>query len=89
MSDAAILTLVTGGLGAVSTVMAATLPVLLRGRRDIKHVKDQVTNSHATNLRDDITAIGERVDLVLLDTSWMRREQHDLTQRVIRLEERS
>lgn len=81
-------TVLVAGIGGLATILAATLPMLLRGRRDIRHVKEQVTNSHTTNLRDDITAIADRVDLVLLDTSWMRREQADLTHRVSRLEER-
>lgn len=81
-------TVMVAGIGGLATILAATLPMLLRGRRDIRHVKEQVTNSHTTNLRDDISAIAARVDLVLTDTAWMRREQTDLAGRIARLEER-
>lgn len=73
---------------ALSTVVAAAVPSLIRSRRELRVVARQVTNNHSTNLRDDITAIAHRLDMVLLDTSWLRHEQAELGRRVDHLEEK-
>lgn len=49
--------LVTGVFLVLVTIITATLPRLLRQGRDIAEVKDQVKNSHGTNLRDDLDAL--------------------------------
>lgn len=49
--------LVTGCFLVLVTVITITLPRLLAQGRDIAEVKDQVKNSHRTNLRDDLDAL--------------------------------
>jgi hypothetical protein len=49
---------VTGVFLVVVTVLTVLLPRLLaRQGRDLRAVRDQVQNSHGTNLRDDIDAL--------------------------------
>lgn len=78
-------------------VLVAAVPVILGGAGWlIKHllsvtkvlgeVKDQVANSHGSNLRDDLDFIRDLILDVKADTAWVRRDHFDLTRRVERLE---
>jgi hypothetical protein len=49
--------IVTGVFLLLVTVISIALPRLLAQGRDIAAVKDQVQNSHKTNLRDDLDAL--------------------------------
>jgi hypothetical protein len=49
--------IITGFFAIVVVIVSATLPRLLKQGRDIKEVKEQVKNSHGTNLRDDLDAL--------------------------------
>ena len=64
-----------------------------KSRKVMKEVRDQVSNGHDTNLRDDITEImrvqsqhTEDIGVLKLDGSWTRRELQDLDHRIHRIE---
>ena len=66
---------------------------LLRVTTLLGEVREQVANTHDTNLREDIDSLGHRIDAVLdgmgamrLDVSWIRRDHMDLTHRVTLIE---
>lgn len=87
---ALITTVVPAVLGGAGWLVAHLLKVTTL----LAEVKEQVANTHDTNLREDIDSLGHRLDAVLdglgsvrLDVSWMRRDHMDLTHRVVRLEE--
>lgn len=80
-------------VGAGGTVIAAALGVfgvvLPRMRRTtevLSHVREQVANSHDTNLRDDLDFIRDLVLDVRTDVAWVRRDHLDLSHRVALLE---
>lgn len=56
-----LVSLVSGVFLVLATVITVALPRLLAQGRDIAEVKDQVQNSHKTNLRDDLDAL--RIEL--------------------------
>lgn len=57
------------GLAGVALVQVGTLTALLiqqrRSNRDLGDVKDQVQNSHTTNLRDDIDGMKRSVEALV------------------------
>lgn len=74
--------MVTGVFG----LLAVLIPHLLRQNKKLNAVHEQVTNSHHSNLRDDIDTIrGEiahgfgqvhhRLNLLQNDLAWERRER--------------
>jgi hypothetical protein len=75
-------------IGFGGTVLAVVLPLMWKahGRR-LDAITEQVSNSHGSNLRDDLDFIRDLVLDVKADTAWNRRETQDLTIRVKRLED--
>lgn len=57
MSEAVMVALVSGAFLLLTTMVTVMVPKLWRQSRDIAEVKDQVQNSHGTNLRDDLDAL--------------------------------
>lgn len=84
---------VSGGCVLVATLISVVLPKLWKQGRAIHEVREQVSNSHGSNLRDDLDLVR---DLVLdvreglkdlrTDMAWERRERADMTKRIERLE---
>jgi len=85
--------LITGGLGLVAAISAATIPRIHRQGRALEVVKEQVVNSHRTNLRDDLDvirdemregfrALADAISNVNTDLAWERRERMDLAERL-------
>ena len=74
-------------IGASGTVGAVALPLMWRahGRR-LDAITEQVTNSHSTNLRDDLDFIKDLILDVRTDVAWVRRDHIDLSHRVALLE---
>jgi hypothetical protein len=78
--------------GAASVVVAIIglfgliLPRLHRNTASLNEVKDQISNDHGSNLRDDLDFIRDVVLDVKADTAWVRRDHLDLVGRVDRIE---
>lgn len=93
MSDGLMAAWVSGGCGLVATLLAVVVPKLWKAGRVQAEIRDQVSNSHGTNLRDDLDIVR---DLVLevhtelrdlrTDLAWERRERADVSRRVDLLE---
>lgn len=73
-------------IGVMGTIGAVALPLLLRQNRKLDAVHEQVSNSHESNLRDDIDAIRQevargfgqmhhRLNLLQSDLAWERQER--------------
>lgn len=82
MSEAIAVALVTGVFG----LLAVLVPHLLRQNKKLNAVHEQVTNSHQSNLRDDIDGIRNemrhgfgqlhfRLNLLQNDLAWERQER--------------
>lgn len=85
--------IITGVLGVIGLVLAAVIPRLHRQGRALEVVREQVQNSHKTNLRDDLDVIrdemragfaklGDVINGVAIDLAWERRERIDLAERL-------
>lgn len=61
MSPDVMAAFVTGIFGLLAAVAMVALPKVLAQARDIAEVKDQVKNSHGTNLRDDLDSLRKEV----------------------------
>lgn len=72
------------GLFGLLSIIAQQL--LARARKDMAVVKEQIANSHGTNLRDDLDFIRDLVLDVKTDIGWVRRDHVDLVHRVTLLE---
>lgn len=78
--------------GAASVVVAIIglfgliLPRLHKNTASLNEVKDQISNDHGSNLRDDLDFIRDVVLDVKADTAWVRRDHLDLVGRVDRIE---
>lgn len=93
MSDTLMATFISSGCGLVATLVAVIVPKLWKAGRVQAEIRDQVSNSHGTNLRDDLDHVRDLVmgvheELLNLrtDAAWERRERTDLTRRIERLE---
>lgn len=87
---------ITSGFGLVGVLAGYVLPNLHKQKKVVNEVREQVSNSHSTNLRDDLDRAIHGIERVLtvLDThgqsiadlrtdlAWERRERMDLAQRV-------
>ena len=74
-------------IGSGGLIAAAALPLMWRSHgRQLGEIKEQVANSHGTNLRDDLDFIRDLVLDVKTDVAWVRRDHVDLTHRVALLE---
>ena len=80
-------------VGGAASVMCALIglfgviiPKLHKNTASLHEVKEQVRNSHGTNLRDDLDFIRDVVLDVRADVAWVRRDHLDLTKRVQTLE---
>lgn len=87
MSDGVVVALITVGLPMVGGSAAWLVKHLLTVRKVLGLVNEQVTNSHGSNLRDDLDLIRDLVLDVKADTAWVRRDHLDLVTRVKRLED--
>lgn len=93
MSTEIVVALITGGLGLIAAVLAAAIPRLHRQTKALEVVREQVQNTHTTNMRDDLdlirdemrngfTQLREAVRNVHIDLAWERRERIDLAERL-------
>lgn len=57
MSADVLAAVVSGTFLVLATVLTIALPRLIAQGRDLREVKNQVKNSHGTNLRDDLDAL--------------------------------
>jgi hypothetical protein len=89
MSDGVLTALITVGVPMLGGAVAWLVKHLLTVRKVLGLVNEQVTNSHGSNLRDDLDLIRDLVLDVKADTAWVRRDHIDLVSRVKRLEEAS
>lgn len=78
--------LITTGVPVVAGGVAWLIKHLLGVTRLLGEVKEQVQNSHGSNLRDDLDFIRDVVLDVKQDVAWVRRDHMDLTHRVVLLE---
>lgn len=85
--DTALVALIYAGLPLLGGGVAWFVKHLLTVRRVLGAVNDQVTNSHGTNLREDLDFIRDLVLDVKADTAWVRRDHIDLVKRVEKLED--
>jgi len=72
-----------GGFGLLTIVLQQHNS---KQKKDMAVVKEQVANSHGTNLRDDLDFIRDLVLDVKTDVAWVRRDHLDLSHRVALLE---
>lgn len=81
---------IVGGAASVACALiglfGVIIPKLHRDRTVIDQVREQVANSHGTNLRDDLDFIRDVVLDVRADVAWVRRDHLDLIKRVDVLE---
>lgn len=84
--------LITGGFGLVASIVGYVAPRVNRSWRGVMEVRQQVSNGHATNLRDDIDEIlrgqaqllanqaehSAQIGDLRTDLEWERRERMDL-----------
>jgi hypothetical protein len=76
---------VAGGFGVITSLIAlfgVLIPKIHRNTDALAEVKEQVANSHGTNLRDDLDFIRDLVLDVKADIAWVRRDHLDLIERV-------
>lgn len=92
--------LIMAGLPLAGGAVGWLVKHLVGVRRDVRGqgtlletVREQVQNSHGTNLRDDVDRVlggidrlAEQLGTVQLDVSWLRREQLDQAKRLGLLE---
>lgn len=71
---------------AVIGFITVILPKMLKHGEDLSEVKEQVRNSHPTNLRDDLDFIRDVLLETRTDVAWIRREQLDQARRLTILE---
>jgi hypothetical protein len=87
VSDGVLVALITVGLPMVGGSIAWLVTHLLNVRKVLGLVNEQVTNSHGSNLREDLDFMRDVLLDVRADMSWLRRDHQDLTRRVDRLED--
>lgn len=92
MSDGVLIAFITSGCALVGVLVTVIAPRVIRQGRALDEVRDQVSNSHGTNLRDDLDLIRDemragfhlltdRLSDVATDLAWERRERMDLAER--------
>ncbi len=86
MSTEVVVALISTGLPLLAGGIAWLVRHLMGVTRILGEVKEQVANSHGTNLRDDLDLIRDLVMEVRADSAWVRRDHIDLEVRVSRLE---
>lgn len=84
ISEGLFAAVVAGVFGLLSIIVQQ---LLTRARKDMAVVKEQIANTHDTNLRDDIDFIRDLIMDVKVDVGWVRRDHVDLVHRVALLEE--
>lgn len=92
---------VSSGFALVGVLAGLIVPRLHKNTRTLRAqdavletVREQVQNSHGTNLREDVDKVlagigrlDERLTVVALDVNWLRREQFDQARRLTLIEE--
>lgn len=84
MTEGLFAAVAAGVFGLLSIIVQQ---LLARARKDMAVVKEQIANSHGTNLRDDLDFIRDLILDVKQDVGWVRRDHVDLVHRVAILEE--
>lgn len=89
MSDSVQVALITAGFPLIAAMAALLVPYIFKQKRDMAVVKEQVANSHKSNLRDDIDLVIKLVESVKDevadlrgDIAWERRERMDAVRRL-------
>jgi hypothetical protein len=96
MSDAVQVALITAGFPLIAAMASLLIPILLKQHKALNEVRDQVSNSHKSNLRDDLdrALVGinkllqgqerhtEQINTLTVDVAWLRRETYDLDKRM-------
>jgi hypothetical protein len=80
-------------IGGCASVMVALIglfgviiPKLMHNTNELAEVKEQVSNTHGSNLRDDLDFIRDVILDMRTDLGWIRRDHMDLTHRVTLIE---
>lgn len=87
MNEGVVVALITVGLPMLGGSVAWFVKHLLNVREVLSLVNEQVTNTHETNLREDLDFIRDVVLDLRTDLSWVRRDHLDLIKRVELLED--
>lgn len=74
-------------LCALVGLFGVIIPKMHRNTESLHEVREQVSNSHGSNLRDDLDFIRDVVLDVKTDLGWLRREQLDQARRITLLED--
>jgi hypothetical protein len=82
-----VIALITVGVPTLGAGVGWLVKHLIGVRRVLGIVNEQVTNSHGSNLRDDLDFMRDVLLDVRADMTWVRRDHIDLTKRVKRLED--
>jgi hypothetical protein len=82
-----IIALITAGFAAIAAIGVALINKHDLMAKDIKTTKEQVQNSHSTNLRDDLDGLHADVRLVLRAIEGLRDEVHDERRERIKADE--
>jgi hypothetical protein len=74
-------------LCALIGLFGVIIPKIHHNTASLTEVREQVSNTHGSNLREDIDFIRDVVLDVRADVAWVRRDHLDLSKRVDRLED--
>lgn len=100
MSDAVQVALITAGFPLISAMAAILIPMFFKQRKMLHGIQEQVSNSHKSNLRDDLDKALKGIDKLLhgqqqhtdeistlrVDVAWLRRETYDLDRRIDKID---
>lgn len=70
-------------IAALSTILAAVLPVHMSTRHKLKQIHEQVQNSHKTNMRDDIDQVISLAKATANTTHLVSRQLGELKRHVL------
>lgn len=89
MSDSVQVALITAGFPLIAAMAALLIPMFFKQRKQTEIIREQVANSHKSNLRDDIDLVIKLVETVRddvanlrADVAWERRERMDDVRRL-------
>jgi hypothetical protein len=91
VSNPVVLTALIGGCASVAVALiglfGVIIPKIHKNTASLGEVREQVRNSHGTNLRDDLDFIRDVLLETRTDVAWIRREQLDQARRLTILED--
>jgi hypothetical protein len=94
MSDMVMAAFISSGFGLVGILAGLIVPRLHKQSRTLRaqdavlsEVRDQVSNHHGSNLREDLDFIRDVLLETRTDVAWLRREQLDQARRLTLIEE--